>query len=97
MTDPRLRPVLAAIAVRYPAARIEIRPCPDAVSLQVPDFLVVLDASRAELRAAEDFALELIRAAFPGEDVPYSVGALTPAGAEEYFKGPPALQPTANP
>jgi hypothetical protein len=97
MTDPRVDAIVAAVAARYPTASIEIRPCPDSESFQIPDFLVILDASRAELRAAEDYALELVRVAFPGQDVPFSVGALTPRRAEEYFKGPHALQSSAGP
>lgn len=95
MNDPRTDAVIAAVMARYPDARIRIVPPMDPDSIQIPDFLVILDVSRDELRVAEDYALQLTFAAFPGADLPYVVGALDTARAEEYLKGPPWLQPAA--
>ena len=96
MTDGRTQAVIDAVMARYPGATISMVPRMDPDSIQIPDFLVVLDAEFSKLREVENYGLELTFAAFPGEPVPHNVLVLDPATAAEYLKGPPWLAPTTS-
>ena len=95
MNDPRADMVIAAVAARYPEARISVVPRMDPDSIQIPDLLIVLDADIERRREVERFALEQTRAAFTDGSMPWVVGACDPATAEEYLKGPPWLRSPA--
>ena len=83
MSDPRVESMIAAVTSRYPAARVEIHP-PFPEEIQVPIFLIVLDADLDTRRDAERLAFERMKALWPGEPTPMMVGAAESQRAAEF-------------
>lgn len=84
MTDERPSRVIAAIRARYPGARVEFVPCPDPAAALFPFLLIVLDAAREARWEAESRSIDLARAEYPGEPVPFAIVALHPSEVEAW-------------
>lgn len=84
MNDSRIAAVVAAVEQRFAGARVQIALDPDPLVVRIPIFTILLDADRARLREAQQFALDLTLRTFPGEPVPYLVTAVTPETEARY-------------
>ena len=86
MSDERLDTIVAAVAERFPGARIEYGLNPAPYTVRIPVFQILLDADLDRRREAEAFALQLGIAMFGYEDLPYIVSCVTPETWAKYCR-----------
>jgi hypothetical protein len=86
MNDDRLDPIIAAVKVRYPGARVEYGLDPAPYTARIPVFQILLDADADLRHEAAGFALQLGIATFGREDLPYVVSCVTPETWARYCR-----------